>query len=231
MSGNMPSKDYKTLAYVLRRTNYGEADRILNLITPQGKVAAIARGARKEKSKLAGGIEIFSLVELNLHEGRGDFAIVTGSKMKKYYGNILKDYDRMELAGVILKKVSTAAEHSDNSEFFRITDFCFRELDSGGGLGLIKGWFVLNYLKASGEEVNLYRDVDGIKLREDGRYDWDMGQMAFAPNAQGQFAANEIKMLRLMSRLEPAVLRRVRVPEESMSRVIDFIRLMGVLDM
>ena len=51
--------DIKTLAYVLRRTNYGEADRILNIITPNGKISAIAKGARKEKSKLAGGIEMF----------------------------------------------------------------------------------------------------------------------------------------------------------------------------
>lgn len=48
-------RDVKTLAYVMRRTNYGEADRILNLITPEGKMSAIAKGVRKEKSKLAGG--------------------------------------------------------------------------------------------------------------------------------------------------------------------------------
>ncbi|MBR3180228.1 recombination protein O N-terminal domain-containing protein [Candidatus Saccharibacteria bacterium] len=36
--------DIKTLAYVLRRTNYGEADRILNLITPGGKKSVIVKG-------------------------------------------------------------------------------------------------------------------------------------------------------------------------------------------
>ena len=43
-------KDLKTRALVLRRTNYGESDRILNLITPVGKVSAMAKGVRKEKS-------------------------------------------------------------------------------------------------------------------------------------------------------------------------------------
>ena len=30
------SNDIRTYGYVLRRTNYGEADRILNIITPKG---------------------------------------------------------------------------------------------------------------------------------------------------------------------------------------------------
>ena len=34
----MPS-DIRTHAIVLRRTNYGESDRILNLLTPEGKMA------------------------------------------------------------------------------------------------------------------------------------------------------------------------------------------------
>ena len=46
---NTQNKDVRANAYVLRRTNYGEADRILNLITPFGKMSAIAKGVRKEK--------------------------------------------------------------------------------------------------------------------------------------------------------------------------------------
>ena len=38
----MPS-DIRTHAIVLRRTNYGESDRILNLLTPEGKMAVLAR--------------------------------------------------------------------------------------------------------------------------------------------------------------------------------------------
>ena len=52
----------RTEAIILRRTNYGEADRILNMLTPQhGKVSAIAKGVRKAKSKLAGGLELFAV--------------------------------------------------------------------------------------------------------------------------------------------------------------------------
>ena len=47
-------------AIVLKRIEYGEADRILTVLTKNhGKISVIAKGVRKPKSKLAGGIEIF----------------------------------------------------------------------------------------------------------------------------------------------------------------------------
>ena len=106
MSSNTIKKDIRTLGYVLKRTNYGEADRILNLITPQGKISAIAKGVRKEKSKLAGGIEMFTLTDFNIHLGRGEFGVVTGVKMVKHYGEIVKDFSKMELAAMMLKKIN-----------------------------------------------------------------------------------------------------------------------------
>ncbi len=69
----------QTEAVVLRAMKYGEADRILHVFTPDhGRRSVIARGARRPKSKLGGRLEPPSLVELQLHEGRGDIATVTG---------------------------------------------------------------------------------------------------------------------------------------------------------
>ena len=61
------SSDLRTQAIILRRTNYGESDRILTLLTPEGKFSVLARGARKEKSRLAGGIELFSVSDVTIH--------------------------------------------------------------------------------------------------------------------------------------------------------------------
>ena len=81
--------DIKTKALVLRRTNYGEADRIVNFITPEGKISAIAKGVRKEKSKLAGGMELFSLIQINIHQGKNEMGVVTSAKMLKFYSALL----------------------------------------------------------------------------------------------------------------------------------------------
>ena len=68
-------KTERMRAIVLRRTNYGEADRILQLLTPEGRRSVMAKGVRREKSKLAGGIELFALTDVVIGQGRGELGI------------------------------------------------------------------------------------------------------------------------------------------------------------
>ena len=227
MPRDIATRDYRTLGVVLRRTNFGEADRILNIITPDGKISAIARGARKEKSRLAGGIEMFSLVDLNIHQGKGDLGVVTGAKMVKYYKNILKDFDRMELAATCLKRINAAAEYTDNPDFFTIIQQMLEGLDSGVGLELAEAWFWLSLARARGEEMNLYRDANGQKLDVEMRYDWSGSDGAFAGRDGGEYGANEIKLMRLMSSATLDVVRRVRVDSDLVGRILGLARIAG----
>lgn len=225
MSGNTPSRDIRTLGIVLRRTNYGEADRILNIITPVGKITAIAKGVRKARSKLAGGVEMFSLSDFNIHVGRSEMGVVTGAKMLEHYGEIVRDFGRMELAGMILKKIGRVAESSDNPEYFKITEQCLRGLNSGMSGELVEGWFLLNVAKTMGEEMNLYRDVAGDKLVADERYNWDPSQAAFVMDARGEYGVDEIKLLRLMSTAELKMIKRVKVEDGMYGKVLGLVRV------
>jgi DNA repair protein RecO (recombination protein O) len=73
-------KVLKSEAIVLRSIRYGEADRILHVYTPMhGRVSAIAKGARKSKSRFGARLEPFFHVELMLREGRSDLMSVTGA--------------------------------------------------------------------------------------------------------------------------------------------------------
>lgn len=212
MLSNSP-KDLKTLGYVLRRTNYNEADRILNLITPEGKISVMAKGARRAKSKLAGGIEMFTLSEVNLHFGRSELATLTGAKMLKFHGEILKDLERMEKAGEFLKEISRLSEMIDSPEFFEIIDKCLTALDKKVDVKLVDVWFLLNTARVTGEQVNLYRDIDGNNLEADLRYRWDGQEMGLRLDAQGPIDANTIKMARLMLTADLTVVTRVKNAE------------------
>lgn len=225
MSKNTQDKDIRTLGYVLRRTNYGEADRILNILTKDGKISAIAKGVRKEKSKLAGNIEMFTLVDFNLHKGKSDFSVVTGAKMIKHYGEIVKDFDKMELAAMILKKVSKAAESSDNPEYFKIVDQSLAALNQNISLDIVKAWFLLNLKKAMGEEINLYRDINGEKLSADKKYSWDNMEMVFVEDAKGGYGADEIKLLRLIVSNDLVVVQRVKMSDGMMMPVLRLAQL------
>jgi DNA repair protein RecO (recombination protein O) len=70
----------KTEAVVLRSIRYGEADRILHLYSKtRGRIGAIAKGARKPRSRFGGRLEPFFRLELLLHEGRSDLMTVTSA--------------------------------------------------------------------------------------------------------------------------------------------------------
>ena len=70
----------RTEAIVLRSIRYGEADRILHLYTPErGRLAAIAKGARRARSRFGARLEPFMHIRAHLHEGRGELLTVTGA--------------------------------------------------------------------------------------------------------------------------------------------------------
>lgn len=70
----------KTEAVVLRSIRFAEADRILHLYSPdEGRMGAIAKGARKPRSRFGGRLEPFFRLDLVLYQGRGDLATVTAA--------------------------------------------------------------------------------------------------------------------------------------------------------
>jgi|SRR5579884_1001661 len=72
---------FKTEAIVLRSIRYGEADRILHLYTPElGRLSAIAKGARRARSRFGARLEPFFQIAAILHEGRGELFTVTGAE-------------------------------------------------------------------------------------------------------------------------------------------------------
>lgn len=221
----MSMREIKTEALVLRRTNYGEADRILNLITSQGKISAIAKGVRRARSKLAGGVEMLSLVQLSIHVGKGELGMITSAKMLRYYGRIVSELDRMEVAAAILKNVNALADGADGDDYFSIVKQGLAGLDDGMRLELVEGWCLMRMASASGEEINLYRDGHGEKLRPDVNYDWDEMEGAFVLRDSGEYGTTEIKMLRLMLTADLKVIAKIKGVDEAATKLLNFARL------
>lgn len=202
---------FRTEAIILRRTNYGEADRILNLLTPEhGKLSAIAKGVRKAKSKLAGGLELFATCDITILRGKGDMGTISSARLIKFYGDILKDYDRMQLAYELVKMINRATETVSEPEFYYLLRDGLAYLNAlSVDSRVVELWFRLRFAAALGVGLNLATTADGQKLQPDQRYNFDFSDMAFAPHPSGRFAAEHIKLLRLANAKDPAVLRQV----------------------
>ena len=199
MSNNSKRNDLRTKAIVLRRTKYGETDRILNLLTLEGRKSCIARGVRKEKSKLAGAIEIFTVSEVVIHESeKTELGILTSAKMTKNYMGIISDLSLFELGSKIIKITNRVSENVDSPELFNLVDQCFWALDQKTSVELIESFFLVNVMRISGEELNLHRDILGDKLSSELKYTWDSYENALKPALNGQISADHIKLMRLM---------------------------------
>ena len=205
----------KTLAIVLRRTDFGEADRIVNLLTPSGKVSAMARGVRKPKSKLAGGIEFFALNEIVLIEGKSEMRTLSSARMREFFGEILKDFERTEFAYQAIKTVSWLCEQIESDDFFEILLTVFRSLNNFEiDLSLTKKWFNLKMAEFSGDEINLESDKNGKPLQADLTYSFDFYDKVFVEDREGDFNSNHIKFLRLMLSSQPRIISKVKGNEK-----------------
>lgn len=203
-------KDIRTKTFVLRRTNYGEADRILTLLTETGTASVIAKGVRKEKSKLAGGIELFCLSEITYHEGKNNrLGTLTSAKMLKFFDKIPVNIPKLELASLVLKQIGRISENLEGPEYFNLVFQVFSSLNRSNKLILIESWFWFNFARISGEQVNLYRDTSGKDLAPDETYVWDNKELALKRQIGGNIGVNEIKLMRLMLTANLSMILRV----------------------
>ncbi len=211
----------RDLAIVLRRTDYGEADRILQFLTSaHGKIGVIAKGVRREKSKLAGGIELFAVCDIAYVPGKRDIGTLTGARLNKYFAHIVEDYDRTELGFRAIKAINRAAETVTETAFFELLKELFEALDDTNlKLELVESWFWLQFNILLGTGLNLTTDVNGMKLVEDSHYDFDEAEMAFVYKPNGRFSSDHIKLLRLISAKPPAVAAQVRDVENLLGDV------------
>ena len=112
----------KTEAVVLRSIRYGEADRILHLYTPcHGRVAAIAKGVRRARSRFGARLEPFFHTRVMLHEGRGELHTVTGADTVSAHPGLRDHAATLDAAALACDAVARLFESSEpHPEVFRL---------------------------------------------------------------------------------------------------------------
>jgi DNA repair protein RecO (recombination protein O) len=104
----------KTEAIVLRSIRYGEGDRVLHLYTPRrGRLSAIAKGARKARSRFGGRLEPFFRLDLVLYEGRGDMLTVTSAETSAAHARLRADGRALDAAARACDAVARLFEQGD----------------------------------------------------------------------------------------------------------------------
>jgi DNA repair protein RecO (recombination protein O) len=121
---------YTTDALILKRMDYGEADRILTLFTPgRGKIRAIAKGARRTTSRIAGHVELFTRSQLQLAAGR-DLEIVSQGESRERFPYLRTELWHATTAYYLAELVDKfTEEHSDYADLYILLIESLRRLD------------------------------------------------------------------------------------------------------
>jgi len=223
-------KQLTAQAIILSRTDYGEADRILTVLTPEyGKLRVLARGVRKVKSKLAGGIELFSVSQISFIKGRGDIDTLVSTRLVKHYGHIVEDLERTMAAYELIKQLNRITEDEVEEGYFELLHHAFAALDDRTiPLLLVQVWFSAQLLRLGGHTPNLQTDVSGAKLQPGEGYDFSFESVCFDPSSgQGRFTADHIKLLRLLfAGHQPAALAKVQGSERLVKGILPLVTTM-----
>lgn len=190
----------RTQGIILQRVDFGEADRIITVLTPDdGKLSLMAKGVRKVKSKLAGGIELFSTSELTYIPGRGSVSTLVSTRLIKYYSHIVQDVDRTMLGYDLLQLLHKVTEDSPEPAYYHLLEEAFIALDTNTvPLELTRAWFYAQLLALAGHTPNLQTTPGGQKLSAGERYGFDFEATAMIQRDGGAFGVDEIKLLRLL---------------------------------
>lgn len=219
-------KPLGTHAIILRRLDYGEADRIITLLTDgYGKIRVMAKGVRKSKSKLAGGIELFSVSEIHFIKGRSDIGTLVSTRMIRNYGNIVKNLERTEMAYAMLKAVDKTLEDETGQDYFTVINESLSALDQAGLPPILAELsFDMRLMQLLGTVPDFTTDSAGNSLDPSGQYEFDFETVAFRLVPEGPFGKNHLKVLKLLAHNSPQAVAQIQGLEKYLKDLSPLVR-------
>lgn len=203
------ARTFRTKALVLKRRPFGEADRLVTLLTPDhGKIDAIAKGARKPASKKTGHVELFTRTDVLIASGR-ELGILTQAEMIEPYIAIREDLIRGAYANYAAELLDHFTLDSDfvSPELFILLDATFERLCADDDPRRVIRYYELHLLNDVGFRPELQNCVvmqEAVQA-EDQFFSYDSGG-AVSPEGANHTAGlvplplNTLKLLRHMQR-------------------------------
>lgn len=151
----MGERLYRSQGVIIKRIDVGEADRIVTILTPQGKIEATARGVRKTSSKLAGHLELLSSCQLQLAHGRSR-DVITQSVAVDRFAPLQTSLVRMAAGYYVaeLTDVLVGDEDSASPTFVALTD-ALTALCTASQIDMVVHWYTLALCDAIGYRPQL----------------------------------------------------------------------------
>ena len=151
---------YRTQGIVMRRRNQGEADRVLTLCTPLGKIEVIAKGTRKLRSRKAGHVELFSRSRFVISRVANSWDIVSQAEMDEPHSLLRDDLLRGTYARYAVELLDRFFTQGEGGQaLFELLDRTLARLCQDSDLDLIARFYEQHLLGLAGFRPEVFRCV------------------------------------------------------------------------
>src|SRR6185436_19718423 len=143
-----------TDAIVLRSYNLAESDRIVLCLTrSSGLVRAVAKGARRMKSRFGAALEPFTIIKLSFQERENrDLVTMSGAEILKSHFNLSSTFETAEVLAYMGEMVAEfAPPHETDERLFRMLTACVDALaEQKGSERTLTRYFEIWLLRLAG---------------------------------------------------------------------------------
>lgn len=142
---------YKTQGIVLGSRPFDEAGKLVTLLTRDyGKIRVIAKGAKRLTSKFGGRLEVFTLLEMSLAEGR-NLDILSQAEALEWFGPLRRDPEKLSAGFYFIRIIDRATvDHQKNFDLFRLLYYSLKKLSEEKTREDAIKYFEANFLKVEG---------------------------------------------------------------------------------
>ncbi len=197
---------YRVDAVILKRSDIGEADRLLTIYTPShGKMRVVAKGVRKTQSRKSGHVELFTHSNLLIARGR-NLDLITQAETIDAFLRLREDLVRTAHAYYGAELVDQFTEELlENPPVFDLLLSAFKWIGESDDLWLTMRYFELHMLAHFGYQPQLNYCVQGDEVIEatDNYFDVSRGGVLCRRHGETAkearpLALNTLKALRYM---------------------------------
>ena len=166
-------RSFNVEAIVLRHRDWGDADRLLSLYTRQrGKIRAVAKGARKIRSRKAGHLQPFTRISLQVARSKGPY-IITQVETLDAYLSLRNDLSLTGNASYIVELLDRFIydEEEVNDALFRLFSDSLNRLGRGDDIWVLLRYYEMRLLDYLGFRPQLFNCVDcGREIKAESQF-------------------------------------------------------------
>ena len=179
------------VALVIGAVDHGESDRIVHLLTPEGRFDVFAPGARRSKRRFTGAFEPFQTIEIDLHRGRAPrrgLATATAARVLKPRLGVRAELERIALASHGSELCLRVAPEGEATDAFARLEELLDHLDAQPADAAVRRAFELRLVASLGYEPSTTRCAACGRAEPPFLVDFELGGLLCAAHAHGTAA-------------------------------------------